>query len=345
MELPSVDNFNDVEGLHSNEVRSTPREPEGHLQRGINSDVMGLELPPFKPDELSQVTDVDVPTPDTSTQDTQRTDRETWSVKRSTTKAIVWAIDSFFAFGVALYVPIFLLSKHTGLTDFYLWTTAGLISAIVHQLVATAGDYFEIIHCGKALPQYAGNPRMIYSKRWWYNFLVLDTIAFEVTGVVSAVAINVSAVLLSFKLAPVETRLFVSFVLGMTWFAVWALLEDLVQFRVFKRNAYIKNTDESREGVFKQVQWALWESVKQFLSLTPRGLFFNFWCIATKTASAVFAYWATRQKSVDIHGSVDLTEAGFRTDSVIVMIFAVCFIIPYVFFGMRVAGLILRIEI
>ena len=291
-------------------------------------------------DNVSNVTGTDEPTPDNSSANST-SDTETWTINRSCTKAVVWALNNFVIFSVGLLVPYYFLDTHAHIDELNLWALVGVVSAVFHQVFAPAGDLFEAAHCGKAKPLYRGSPRRFFARRWWYNFLILDFIAIEATGVISACVINATAVFLSFKLAPVETKMFVVSVLGMFWFACWALLEDVCHIYLLKRSAHVERADCNSDGITGKLAWAVWSSLKHFARLEPRVLFFNCWSVLIKTASTVFAYWIAKGTSLRVHGSADLSDAAYKIDAVVVLAFTCCFVVPYVFLGMRIAGLIL----
>jgi len=273
----------------------------------------------------------------------EATETESWSVRRSGTKALVWGFDNLIAFGFGLYLPHLCLGTYVGLEGFPLWFSIGLISALAHQLQFTAGEFFRALYVGRETPRYHGDPEL-FSAKWWFNFLVLDSVACEGTGLVSGIFLNVLAVFMSFDTAPpVETQMFVLIILGVIWFASWALLEDACHIFLLKRSADFNQVhiDGNGNEICRLWHHAWSRSAKQLLALKPSLVLYNFCSVTLKTVSAVLAYWTAEQISLKVHGDLDLTDASYEVDVIVVVTFICCFFIPYVFLGMRVTGLIL----
>lgn len=253
-----------------------------------------------------------------------------WTLVASFFKALMWAIDGSIVFGLFLFPPYYFLER-ANVRPLYRWLIVAN-SAIIHQVVYEANERFQTLAYGRAIPNYNGNPSP-YGLRWWYNFLILDFIAYELTSLPAVAGIQVIALYLYYDLpcVPLQLKLWVLLTLEFVTFFAWALLEDLVNVYLLRRDAKPEEMHQPNNGNLLQ-KWARsysWAFLRVFNPFQP--MFALSWlAIALKYSSTVAAYVASHAVFEAYTNETD----GVRIGAMV--LFVGIFFGGYVFFGIRV---------
>lgn len=111
-----------------------------------------------------------------------------WTLVASFFKALMRAIDGRIVFGLFLF-PLYYFLERANVRPLFRWLIVSN-SAIIHQVVYEANERFQTLACGRAIPNYSGDPNP-YGLSWWYNFLILDFLAYELTSLPAVAGIQV----------------------------------------------------------------------------------------------------------------------------------------------------------